>query len=138
MSKKTRSQRRRERQKRRNQSTEHSSVNQPEEKPVDQPEPTETQDDQPEPLNIDDVVETLQDGDVACVLTCGEENRLQVFASTAIANAAEQAACAYVVQLGRFPASPISCECWTNTGHYGPFAVELTLQADALGLRQGD
>jgi len=89
-------------------------------------------------VTIDDIRETLDDGDVLVDLACGDDGRHVVYSDTTIAGAAEAAAAAYVVSLGQFPEQPISCTCYTNFGQFGPFPVELSLECDAKMLRGGE
>lgn len=83
-------------------------------------------------VELEDVLDTLDDDDVAVDLECGSDSKLIVYKGLSVAEAAETAAGEYVTALGRFPDAIVSCTCYTPEGAtFGPFPVQVMVVAEA-------
>ena len=94
----------------------------------------------PEPdldVNLDEIVAGLDENQCVVKLQCGKDVRVSTYTEKHIADAAEEAAAAYVMGLGAFPepTEPVVTTVATKASVFGPFTISCSLVVEARELR---
>ena len=105
--------------------------------PDAEPESTEDDIDNAYGVDLSDLVDSIDDNQGIVELSCGDHVRVSTYENKHIADAAEEAAAAYVMTIGRFPdpTEPVMTTVATKSATFGPFVVACSLVVEAKELR---
>lgn len=105
--------------------------------PDAEPEPTEDDINNAYGVVLSDLVDSIDDNQCIVELTCGDHVRVSTYENKHIADAAEEAAAAYVMTIGKFPdpTEPVMTTVATKSATFGPFVVACSLVVEAREIR---
>ena len=105
--------------------------------PDAEPQPTDDDINNAYRVDISDLVDSIDDNQCIVELTCGDHIRVSTYENKHVADAAEEAAAAYVMTIGKFPdpTEPVMTTVATRSATFGPFVVACSLVVEAREIR---